>query len=85
MRTETSRSARFVLLGLLVLLASATAVRAQLSGHNTKGDFGLLAASQPPPGLYVVAPLYYRYDADRLRNRDEDQILQVRLALKIKE
>jgi len=56
------------------VIASAAEVRAQLSGHNTKGDFGVLAASQPPPGLYVVAPLYLHYEADTLRNRDGDSI-----------
>lgn len=56
----------------LALVAGGAEVSAQLSGHNTKGDFGLLAGSQAPPGFYVVAPLYLRYEADTLRNRDGD-------------
>ena len=42
----------------LALVAGGAEVSAQLSGHNTKGDFGVLAGSQAPPGFYVVAPLY---------------------------
>jgi len=47
---------------------------AQLSGHNTKGDFGLQAGTQPPPGWYVV-PMYYDYSADTLRDRNGDRLL----------
>ena len=54
-------------------LGSGT-VDAQLSGHNTKGDFGLLSGSQPPPGLYLIAPTYVRYDADTLRNSVGDPV-----------
>jgi hypothetical protein len=62
-----------------VLLCMATILNAgpahaQLSGHNTKGDFGLQSGSQAPPGFYVVAPMYYRYDADSLKNRDGDTV-----------
>ncbi len=59
-------------LALALVLAAAGALNAQLAGHNTRGDAGVLAASQAPPGLYVVAPLYYRYEADTLRDRDGD-------------
>ena len=73
---SNKRSRRVLLIGLAVatLLAGTTQVQAQLGGHNTKGDFGLLAGSQAPPGMYVVAPLYMRYEADTLRNRDEDRV-----------
>jgi hypothetical protein len=47
---------------------------AQFAGHNTKGDFGLQSGSQAPPGFYVVAPMYYRYDGDSLKNRDGDSV-----------
>ena len=72
---SNKRSRRVLLIGLAVatLLAGTTRVQAQLGGHNTKGDFGLLAGSKAPPGMYVVAPLYMRYEADTLRNRDEDR------------
>ena len=47
-------------------------VHAQLSGHNTKGDFGLQSGTQAPPGFYVV-PLYYDYSADTLRDGNGDR------------
>ncbi len=53
---------------------NADPVLAGFAGHNTKGDFGLQAGSQPPPGFYVVAPMYYRYDGDSLKNSDGKSI-----------
>jgi hypothetical protein len=48
-------------------------VHAQLSGHNSKGDYGLQSGSQAPPGWYLVAPMYYRYSADEFRDRHGDR------------
>jgi hypothetical protein len=56
-----------VLLGA-ALMSCAGQAHAQLLGHNTPGDFGLQSGSQAPPGIYLVAPLYVRYDADTIRN-----------------
>ena len=61
------------LLGAVTILIALPA-QAQLAGHNTKGDFGLQAGSQPPPGIYAVAPMYYRYDGDSLKNRDGNTV-----------
>ena len=47
---------------------------AGFSGHNTKGDYGLQSGSQLPPGFYMIAPMYYRYDADTLRNREGEKV-----------
>jgi hypothetical protein len=55
-------------------LLSAPTSFAGYSGHNMKGDFGVLSGSQPPPGFYVVAPVYYRYEADSLRDRDGNSV-----------
>ncbi len=41
---------------------------AQLSGHNSPGDFGLLSGSQPAPGVYLLAP-FLRYDTDTIKDR----------------
>lgn len=54
---------------LLLALLLPLAGHAQLSGHNTKGDFGLQAGTQAPPGFYVI-PLFYDYRADTLRGRN---------------
>jgi hypothetical protein len=42
---------------------------AQLNGPNIKGDMGLKAGSQPPPGGYVIVPVYF-YSADELKDRN---------------
>jgi len=47
----------------------------QLSGHNSKGDYGLFSGTQSPPGWYMVAPMYYRYSADEFRDRNGDRLL----------
>ena len=52
-------------------------VHAQLSGHNSKGDYGLQSGSQAPPGWYLVAPMYYRYSADEFRDRHGDRFLPI--------
>ena len=49
-------------------MLGACPAEAQFLGHNTPGDFGLQSGSQAPPGLYLIAPLYVRYDSDTLRN-----------------
>jgi hypothetical protein len=46
---------------------------AQLSGANTKGDFGLLSGSQAAPG-FNVAVMFLRYGGDTLRDRNGDSI-----------
>ena len=61
-----SALAALVLGVAFVLCASPT--HAQLLGHNTPGDYGLQSGTQPPPGFYLVAPMYVRYDADTVRN-----------------
>ena len=62
---------------LLVLMATllftANMAHAQLSGHNSRGDYGLQSGSQAPPGWYLVAPMYYRYSADEFRDRHGDR------------
>ena len=57
---------------LLALLLPLTG-HAQLSGQNTKGDFGLQAGTQAPPGFYVI-PLFYHYTADTLHDHNGDRV-----------
>ncbi len=47
--------------------------QAQLAGHNTRGDYGMLSGTLAPPGLYAVGILY-DYSADTLRNRNGNSI-----------
>ena len=60
-----------VLAALIVVLA-ATAGHAQLNGHNLRGDYGLMAGTQPPPGIWVGL-LYPNIDVDKLRDRNGDE------------
>lgn len=62
------KSSATLWLALLLPLAG----HAQLNGHNTKGDFGLQAGTQAPPGFYLV-PLLYDYRADTLRDQNGDR------------
>jgi hypothetical protein len=61
---------------LLLALLLPLAGHAQLAGQNTKGDFGLLAGTQAPPGFYVI-PLFYDYQADVLLDRNGDKLSPV--------
>jgi hypothetical protein len=62
---------RTVISALIVTLLFPVASRAQLNGHNSRGDFGLQSGTQAPPGFYVV-PLAYDYRADSLKDRNGD-------------
>jgi hypothetical protein len=55
-----------------VLLPTPSA--AQLNGQNIKGDAGLKSGSQPPPGAYVVVPLWF-YTADAVKDHDGRELL----------
>ena len=58
---------------MVMWICTGNPVHAQLSGHNSKGDYGLQSGSQAPPGWYLVAPMYYRYSADEFRDRHGDR------------
>ncbi len=44
-----------------------------MNGDNIKGDAGLKSGSQPPPGVYIVVPLWF-YSADAVKDRDGDEL-----------
>lgn len=67
------KSCTLSLLVAVSLVVVAAPARAQLSGHNLKGDFGLRSGSQPDPGFYL-SPMFLAYSADTLRNRNGDSI-----------
>lgn len=60
-------------LAALVLVLAATAGHSQLNGHNLRGDYGLMAGTQPPPGFWVGL-LYANLDIDTVRNRNGSEI-----------
>ncbi len=55
-----------VLAGIL----GATPAQAQLNTQHIKGAAGLKSGSQPPPHVYILAPLLYVYNTDTVRDRD---------------
>jgi hypothetical protein len=63
-----------VLTLMVITILHAQSSLAGFAGSNTKGDFGLQSGTQLPPGFYLVAPMYYRYDADTLKDRDGNQV-----------
>jgi hypothetical protein len=70
--STTTRRFALALLGLGLGLPAPPAF-AQFAGHNLKGDNGLLSASQPPPGFYLVGS-YLNYASDSLRDADGNPI-----------
>ena len=67
-------------MAVLCLFPSTTA--AQLNGPNIKGDVGLKAGSQAPPGVYIAVPLSF-YTADAVKDRNGNQILTGKLDAEI--
>lgn len=57
---------------VLVFVLSSEA-KAQLTGHNSLGDFGVLSGSLPDPGFYA-AGFYNRYSADKVVNGNGDRV-----------
>jgi hypothetical protein len=70
--TTTRTIAVAAILTMAVFLPAPSA--AQLNGQNIKGDAGLKSGSQPPPGTYVVVPLWF-YTADAVKDRDGRELL----------
>jgi hypothetical protein len=59
---------------LIAVLSAASPAHAQLNTQHLKGTVGLKAGSQPPPRLYVIAPLLFVYHTDQVRNADGDRL-----------
>ena len=66
------RNSIVVAAALAAILVSSPAF-AQLSGHNLRGDFGLMSGSQPGPGFYFLAPAAW-YDTDTIKDRSGDPL-----------
>ena len=57
-----------VLLGCV--LAGVAPAQAQLNTQHIKGVIGLKGGTQPPPHIYVIAPLVYVYSTDTVRDSE---------------
>jgi hypothetical protein len=60
-----------VVLGCVSIVAPA---EAQLNTQHIKGTVGLKSGSQAPPGVYFIAPLFYTYKTDEVKDRDGVQL-----------
>ena len=60
--------------GVLASALSATPAHAQLVTQHIKGLLGLKGGSPPPPGTYVIAPLFYIYETDTVRTRTGNRL-----------
>ena len=61
---------RMVIAVVLGCVSVVTPAEAQLNTQHIKGTVGLKSGSQPPPGVYFIAPLFYVYKADEVKDRD---------------
>jgi hypothetical protein len=73
-RLKRTSIVRASVLALGVLAVSPRPVMAQLNGFNLKGDFGLGAGTQAPPGGYYGV-IFYWYDTDTIKDLDGNRII----------
>jgi hypothetical protein len=58
----------------MTLAIGVVPAHAQLNTQHIKGVTGLKSGSQPPPHIYVIAPLVYVYNTDEVKNRDGQRL-----------
>ena len=59
-----------IVAGALVCAMGAAPAQAQLNTQHVKGVTALKSGSQPPPHSYIIAPLFYVYTTDTVREPD---------------
>src|SRR5262245_61159493 len=72
LKRQTARDLFWTLVSvsLMTFAVSVMPAHAQLNTQHVKGTAGLKAGSQPPPHVYVIAPLLYFYNTDTVKDRD---------------
>jgi hypothetical protein len=63
-----------LLVVVLACVSIAAPAEAQLNTQHIKGTVGLKSGSQAPPGVYFIAPLFYVYKADEVKDRNGDHL-----------
>jgi hypothetical protein len=61
---------RAAVCGFFAFVPGVVPAHAQLNTQHLLGSVGLKAGSQPPPHIYVVAPVFYVYRTDDVRDRE---------------
>ena len=69
-------SLRMLTVVVLTCFWMVTPAEAQLNTQHIKGTVGLKSGSQPPPGVYFIAPLLYVYSADEVKDRDGQTVVR---------
>jgi hypothetical protein len=59
---------------VLACVSMAAPAEAQLNTQHIKGTVGLKSGSQAPAGVYFIAPLFYVYKADEVKDRNGDRL-----------
>jgi hypothetical protein len=59
---------------LLLVTFGVIPAHAQLNTQHIKGTVGLKGGSQPPPNIYVIAPLIYIYRTDTVKDADGNSL-----------
>lgn len=64
-----------LLVVVTILSGLTTPVYADFKGHHTPGGWGLQSGTQvPPPGGFLLTPLYSRYHSDKLVDSDGNDL-----------
>jgi len=61
-------------IGVLLLALTSSHAYAQFMSHNFRGDFGVLAGTQPPPGWWAAAG-YIRFETDALHDNNGNPVV----------
>jgi hypothetical protein len=59
---------------VLACVFRAAPAEAQLNTQHLKGTVGLKSGSQPPPGVYFIAPIFFTYKSGQVKDRDGDRL-----------
>jgi len=62
----------------------AAPAEAQLNTQHLKGTTGLKSGSQAPPGVYFIAPVFYAYNADEVKDSDGERVAGISAELNSK-
>ena len=63
-----------VMVVVLTCIFRVAPAEAQLLTQHIKGTVGLKSGSQAPPGVYFIAPVFYVYKADEVKDRNGDRL-----------
>ena len=62
------------MIAVVACVCRVAPAEAQLNTQHIKGTVGLKSGSQPPPGVYFIAPLFYVYKTDDVKDRDGNRL-----------